>query len=302
MDDIKDELVYWKTAVICYVLGSNPHLTVIDGYFRRILGGLGIDKIAQINRRVFLIRFHTVESRTQVIEEGVQMFDKKPIVVKPWEPDVDVSKENVDRIPVWIRLKGLDIKYWGKNALTKIAGLIGKPLKVDRATTNKERLAFARVLVELSINQQYPKQVMFENEVGENSKARDCRKLHREEAETRRKQLEQGEKATEGPIQNKENKRDEGKAKEKVSEKATEAPIQNKENKRDEGKDKGKVSEKQQNNPMAITTRNTFEVLNKGGDIEELRQNKASSSNPKGEVVVKGPGHGRGGARPLPNG
>lgn len=77
-----------------------------------------------------------------------------------------MSKEKVDRIPVWIRLKGLDIKYWGNNALTKISGMIEKPLKADRATTNKERLAFARVLVEVSVNQKYPTQVMFENEMG----------------------------------------------------------------------------------------------------------------------------------------
>lgn len=24
MDDIKDKIIYWKSAVICYVLGSNP--------------------------------------------------------------------------------------------------------------------------------------------------------------------------------------------------------------------------------------------------------------------------------------
>lgn len=31
MDDIKEEITYWKIAVICYVLGSNPPLNVIDG-------------------------------------------------------------------------------------------------------------------------------------------------------------------------------------------------------------------------------------------------------------------------------
>lgn len=77
------------------------------------------------------------------------MFDKKPVVAKPWEPDIDVNKEKVYKILVWIRLKGLDIKYQGKVAFTKIAGMIGKPLKDDKATTNKERLAFARVLVEV---------------------------------------------------------------------------------------------------------------------------------------------------------
>lgn len=56
MEDIEDEIMYWKSTVICYVLGSNPPLPVIDGYFRRIWGSLGIDKVAQVNRGVFLVR------------------------------------------------------------------------------------------------------------------------------------------------------------------------------------------------------------------------------------------------------
>ncbi|XP_016452665.2 uncharacterized protein LOC107777186 [Nicotiana tabacum] len=147
------------------------------------------------------------------------MFDKKPVVVKPWEPDIDVSKEKVDRIPIWIRLKGLDIKYWGKNALTKISGMIGKPLKADRATTNKKRLAFAKVLVEVLINQTYPTQVIFENEMGKIVKQevyyewkptlcpkcknfghelQDYRKLYKEEAELRGKQIKKEKQAVEG--------------------------------------------------------------------------------------------------------
>lgn len=46
MEDIKDEIVYWKSIVICYVLGSNPPLPVLDDYFRRIRGSLGIDKVS----------------------------------------------------------------------------------------------------------------------------------------------------------------------------------------------------------------------------------------------------------------
>lgn len=88
------------------------------------------------------------------------------MVVKQWEPNIDVSKEKVDKIPVWIRLR-----YWisnmGKAALKIIVGMVGKPLKADKATTNKERLAFARVLVEISLNQKYPTSVLFENEWGE---------------------------------------------------------------------------------------------------------------------------------------
>lgn len=83
MADIKDEVEYWITMVVCYILGSNPLQVVMDGYFRRIWGSLGIDKVAQLNRGVFVVQFHSVESRSKVVEEGVQMFDRKLVIVKP---------------------------------------------------------------------------------------------------------------------------------------------------------------------------------------------------------------------------
>lgn len=122
------------------MLGSNPPQNVMEGYFNRIWGKLGIDLVAQVQRGVFLVRFHTTESRTKVVEEGVQMFDRKPVIVKPWHPDIELKKEIIDNIPVWIRLPGLNVKYWGKQALAKIAGLVGNPLKTDKATTMKERM------------------------------------------------------------------------------------------------------------------------------------------------------------------
>lgn len=72
----------------------------------------------------------------------------------------------MDKVPVWVRLVGLDVKYWGKAALTKIASLIGSFLRVDRAITNKERLTYARILSTMPLNQAYPSGVMFENKVG----------------------------------------------------------------------------------------------------------------------------------------
>ncbi|XP_019251274.1 PREDICTED: uncharacterized protein LOC109230204 [Nicotiana attenuata] len=166
MEDIKEEIEYWSNAVICYVLGSNPPPVVMNGYFHRIWGKLGIDKVAQVNRGVFLVRFAQAESRMKVLEDGVQMFDQKPVIIKPWSPDIDTRKESFSTVPIWIRLPGLDIKYWGKNALTKITGLVGKPMKADRATTWKERMTFARVLVKVTLDQPYAQTIMFENEVG----------------------------------------------------------------------------------------------------------------------------------------
>lgn len=51
--------------------------------------------------------------------------------------------------------------------MIKIAGLVGKPVKEDTATTMKEKLMHARVIVEVPLNKTYPESVLFENEMGE---------------------------------------------------------------------------------------------------------------------------------------
>lgn len=69
-DGIQEEIEYWSSAVICYVLGANLPLTVMDGYFRRIWGKLGIDKIAMVGRGISLVKFINVEVSLKVPYEG----------------------------------------------------------------------------------------------------------------------------------------------------------------------------------------------------------------------------------------
>ncbi|KAL2938105.1 50S ribosomal protein L24 [Bienertia sinuspersici] len=63
-------------------------------------------------------------------------------------------------------MPGLDIKYWGERILFKIIGQVGKGLKVDRATASRERLLYARVLIEIQIGQEFVVTITFQNENG----------------------------------------------------------------------------------------------------------------------------------------
>lgn len=96
------------------------------------------------------------------------MFDKKPLIVQPWCASLEIKKTDVERVPIWIRLPDLELKYWGVPSLMKIAGLIGKPIKADRATTEREMLSFSRVMVEVNVKQELPDVVEFVNEWGYN--------------------------------------------------------------------------------------------------------------------------------------
>uniref|UniRef100_A0A803P4J5 CCHC-type domain-containing protein n=1 Tax=Cannabis sativa TaxID=3483 RepID=A0A803P4J5_CANSA len=60
------------------------------------------------------------------------------------------------------KLKGLDIKYWGDSSLYKIVGQLGEPL--DKVTKNRDRLQYPRILIQVSLSQEFPKMISFIDE------------------------------------------------------------------------------------------------------------------------------------------
>lgn len=73
LDDIKDEIKFWESSVMCYVLGANPPLSVFEGFIRRIWGEMGIDKIASIGREMFIVRCLNLENRDKIVHSGFRL-------------------------------------------------------------------------------------------------------------------------------------------------------------------------------------------------------------------------------------
>lgn len=164
--DIESEIEYWRNAVVCYVLGAYPPFSVLNSYLLRIWGKHGINKIAMLKNGIVMVRFDSEVGKNDVIQEGIFHFDNKPLIVKAWNADMDFSKDELCTVPIWIRLPGLEFKYWSAKGLSKIGSLVGKPLMVDKNTEKEVELNFARLLVEVKIGDQFPEIVYFKNEKG----------------------------------------------------------------------------------------------------------------------------------------
>ncbi|KAL9236026.1 hypothetical protein vseg_010739 [Gypsophila vaccaria] len=162
-EEVQEDIEYWSQAVYGFVLGSNPPITVLEGFLRRIWKHHDIDRICFMPTGVFLVRFKSKEIQEKVLNAGYYMFDNKPVIIKPWQEDVDLEKEEVKTVPAWIRLHKLSIQYWGKS-LARIAGLIGRYLKNDVYTDTTTRLGYARVLVEIKVDQKLPNSIKFIDE------------------------------------------------------------------------------------------------------------------------------------------
>ena len=72
----------------------------------------------------------------------------------------------MDSVPIWIKLPGLDFKYWSPIGLSKIGSLIGKLLMEDQNTEKKLGLNFARILVEVEFGANITELVCFKNVKG----------------------------------------------------------------------------------------------------------------------------------------
>uniref|UniRef100_A0A803NQ60 DUF4283 domain-containing protein n=1 Tax=Cannabis sativa TaxID=3483 RepID=A0A803NQ60_CANSA len=108
------------------------------------------------------------EFRDQVMNGGYVFFSRRPVILKPWDPNINFKKEDVKCVPIRIQREDLELKYWGQRSLFKIVGQLGKPLMEDAVTKDRERLSYARVLIEVQMDQQLPSMIDFENEYGLN--------------------------------------------------------------------------------------------------------------------------------------
>ncbi|XP_074266687.1 uncharacterized protein LOC141589967 [Silene latifolia] len=171
-DDVKDEINYWTPSVFGYVIGANPPWNVISGYLKRVWTGVNLDKLSFLPNGIFIARFKSVKDQQQVLKEGHLMFDNKPVIIREWTPSAELVKQEITSLPIWVKLYDLDLKFWGTECLRKIDGLIGKVLKTDEAIEKSNFLGYARLLIEVQMNQKFYESIHFLDESGKEKKVK----------------------------------------------------------------------------------------------------------------------------------
>ncbi|XP_074304625.1 uncharacterized protein LOC141639376 [Silene latifolia] len=156
---------FWTNSVTCYILGANPPWDIFEDYVYRVWDHFGIDRVSFLDNEVFIVRFTKSGGKDALLKSGYYMFDNKPVIIKPWVKDMEMVKEKVAVVPVWVKLHGIPLKFWG-SCLPKIANLVGKYVKMDLDTQDKIRLSFARIMIEVPMDEKLTEKVKFLDESG----------------------------------------------------------------------------------------------------------------------------------------
>jgi hypothetical protein len=75
------------------------------------------------------------------------------LTVRTWTPSFVSSTVKIDRTTVWVRLLDLNVLFYDESSLLVVASTLGSLIKVDMNTLKVERSRFARICVEITLNQ-----------------------------------------------------------------------------------------------------------------------------------------------------
>jgi len=86
--------------------------------------------------------------------------------MKAWALGQHVDKEVIAKILAWTTVPALNLKFRSREGLINIAILEGKPIMADKATQDKSKINFARVLTEMDVNLDFPSCITFMDDLG----------------------------------------------------------------------------------------------------------------------------------------
>jgi len=106
-----------------------------------------------------IFRFENEVDRDRVMAEGPYFVFGRPLMLKIMPSCFEFDDKDVSLMPVWINLPGLPLDCWNSVILSKICSKIGKPLTTDHLTASKERVSYARILVEIDASRELVRSV-----------------------------------------------------------------------------------------------------------------------------------------------
>ncbi|GKC41161.1 zinc knuckle CX2CX4HX4C containing protein [Tanacetum coccineum] len=135
-----------------YFIGKCIAFPVVEYYVRNKWGKYGLTRIMMNFEGFFFFQFKTLKG----LDHGLWMIRNNPIILKKWSMSTRLSKEELTRIPVWVKIHDVPIQVFSEDGLSIIASQIGKPIMFDSYTSSVcidswGRSSFALRLIEINV-------------------------------------------------------------------------------------------------------------------------------------------------------
>ncbi|GJW73960.1 putative reverse transcriptase domain-containing protein [Tanacetum coccineum] len=89
-----------------------------------------------LGKRVAYPVFSSMDGLNAMLENGPWFIRNNPLILKKWNPDVNLLKEDVVNIPVWVKLHGVPVTAFSEDGLSVIATKLDTTLMLDSYTSD----------------------------------------------------------------------------------------------------------------------------------------------------------------------
>ena len=140
----------WEHTLVGHFIGKRLPYSLVKNATTRMWNKMGLEDMLATDSGYFFFKFISKEVSDSVLEGGPWHIAGQPILLRKWEPGLELSKAAPSSVPLWVHIHDIPLEYWNEEGLSYIASAIGKPIHVDRLTAAGRRISYARICVEVN--------------------------------------------------------------------------------------------------------------------------------------------------------
>ncbi|GJV18107.1 hypothetical protein Tco_1363430 [Tanacetum coccineum] len=147
----------FANSLVGFFVGKRVAFSLVQNYVMYTWSKFGFQKVMRGDDDVFYFKFNYVMGLEQVLGQGPWMIRNQPLFLTKWAPNLELSKDKVSKVPVWVKIHKVSVVSYCEDELSLIASQIGKPVMLDAFTSDMcnepwGRISYARALIKISKN------------------------------------------------------------------------------------------------------------------------------------------------------
>ncbi|GJW29285.1 putative reverse transcriptase domain-containing protein [Tanacetum coccineum] len=132
MKSIRAISEWFANTAYGFFLGKRVAYPIVANYVKNTWGKYGLVKtMLNSSTRIFFFKFSSIDGLDVMLVYGPWFIHNNPFILKKWNPDVNLLKEDVGNILVWVKLHGVSVTAFSEDSLSAIATKLGTPLMLD---------------------------------------------------------------------------------------------------------------------------------------------------------------------------
>ncbi|XP_071713634.1 uncharacterized protein [Rutidosis leptorrhynchoides] len=145
----------YSNTLYGYFIGKRVVYPVVKNYVMNTWAKYGIEKTMMNSKGFYFFKFVTSKGMLDVLENGPWMIRTVPIMLNKWAANVWLTKEDLSKVPGWVKLFDVPFTGYTEDGLSMIASKVGKPIMLDSYTSTMcveawGRPNYARAMIEIS--------------------------------------------------------------------------------------------------------------------------------------------------------